>query len=184
MGRSRLLSRLGLAACLLLLLGGSESLGSQEKQQGPWEEDRRAVTEAAPWARARYEAVKKHLGAVGALSKQYWQYLACKVSQEGCEEEGKRKAGPSPGKLPPLPFLCPGNSSGTKRFPVPAWGSAPPAPVAAAGMGLPPLLGIQRVPQTRVLGQGVCSQPCGSVSLSEPAAARYPLWAPTPEAGQ
>lgn len=158
MGRSRLLSRLGLAACLLLLLGGSESLGSQEKQQGPWEEDRRAVTEAAPWARARYEAVKKHLGAVGALSKQYWQYLACKVSQEGCEEEGKRKAGPSPGKLPPLPFLCPGNSSGTERFPVPAWGSAPPAPVAAAGMGLPPLLGIQRVPQTRVLGQGVCLQ--------------------------
>uniref|UniRef100_A0A8C3D3B8 Torsin-3A n=1 Tax=Cairina moschata TaxID=8855 RepID=A0A8C3D3B8_CAIMO len=102
MGRSTLLSRLGLAACLLLLLGGSESLGSQEKQQGPWEEDQRAVTEAAPWARARYEAVKKHLGAVGALSKQYWQYLACKVSQEGCEEEGKRKAGPSPGWSLPL----------------------------------------------------------------------------------
>ncbi|NWW78367.1 TOR3A protein, partial [Climacteris rufus] len=27
------------------------------------------------------------LGAVGALSKQYWQYLACKVWQEGCDGE-------------------------------------------------------------------------------------------------
>ncbi|NXK92465.1 TOR3A protein, partial [Formicarius rufipectus] len=32
-------------------------------------------------------AVKKHLGAVGALSKRYWHYLACKVWQEGCEEK-------------------------------------------------------------------------------------------------
>ncbi|NWH80391.1 TOR3A protein, partial [Piaya cayana] len=64
----------GLGCCLLLLLlGGSAGQGPQ--------------AEEGPWGRTRYEAVKKHLGAVGALSKQYWQYLACRVWQEGCEGE-------------------------------------------------------------------------------------------------
>ncbi|XP_069718755.1 torsin-3A [Phaenicophaeus curvirostris] len=66
----------GLGCCLLLLLlllGGSAGQGPQ--------------AEEAAWGRARYEAVKKHLGAVGALSKQYWRYLACRLWQEGCGEE-------------------------------------------------------------------------------------------------
>lgn len=88
---------LGLACCLLLLLLGTGS-GGREEEQGP-------VAEGGPWGRTGYEAVKKHLGAAGALSKQYWQYLACKVWQEGCgeEEEAEEESGPSPGKRSP-PF--------------------------------------------------------------------------------
>ncbi|NWR76596.1 TOR3A protein, partial [Centropus unirufus] len=72
----------GLGCCLLLLLlGSSEGLGSSGEQRGPEEEE-------DPWGRARYEALEKHLGAVGAVSKRYWQLLACKVWQESCEEEG------------------------------------------------------------------------------------------------
>ncbi|NWZ63892.1 TOR3A protein, partial [Acrocephalus arundinaceus] len=91
MGQGRLPARRGLGWCallLLLLLGGSGSPGTtpppRAQEQGP-------VPEGAPWGRGRYEAVKKHLGAVGALSKQYWRYLACRVWQEGCEEEEKRQ---------------------------------------------------------------------------------------------
>ena len=108
MGQGRLPAHLGLACCLLLL-GGSGSLGSRgtKATRGPWEEEQGPVVEGGPWGRARYEAVKKHLGAVGALSKQYWQYLACKVWQEGCEEgeqeEEEEESSPSPGKhLPPF----------------------------------------------------------------------------------
>ncbi|POI30969.1 hypothetical protein CIB84_005279, partial [Bambusicola thoracicus] len=72
------------------------------KQRGPLEERQSAVTEAAPWGRARYEAVKKQLGAVGALSKQYWQYLACKVWQEGCGKVEEEKTSPGPGWSLPL----------------------------------------------------------------------------------
>ncbi|NXS34065.1 TOR3A protein, partial [Pomatostomus ruficeps] len=84
----------GLGCCilvLLLLLGGSGSPGTTPPPRGPWAEEQGPVPERGPWGRARYEAVKKHLGAVGALSKHYWQYLACKVWQEGCEEEEKEK---------------------------------------------------------------------------------------------
>lgn len=60
------------------------------------------MAEGEPWSGTRYEYVKKHLGAVGALSKQYWRYLTCKVWQEGCEEE-EEASSPSPGKhLPPF----------------------------------------------------------------------------------
>lgn len=108
MGRGTLLSRLRQACCLLLLLGDCGGLGSSGKQRELLEERQSAVTEAAPWGRARYEAVKKQLGAVGALSKQYWQYLACRVWQEGCGKE--EKTSPGPGKL--LPLLCLGRSDG------------------------------------------------------------------------
>ncbi|XP_032860361.2 torsin-3A [Tyto alba] len=103
MGQGRLPARLGLACCLLLLLGGSGGLGSrgamtwgqgEEEEQGP-------VVEGGRWGRARYEAVKQHLGAVGALSKQYWHYLACKVWQERCEEEEEEEQS-SPGWSLPL----------------------------------------------------------------------------------
>ncbi|XP_030311500.1 torsin-3A [Calypte anna] len=80
--------RLGLSSCLLLLLllGVSGDLGNRRTlPEGTWEE------EGELWSRARFEAVKKHLGAVGALSKRYWQYLACKVWQEGCEEEENKE---------------------------------------------------------------------------------------------
>ncbi|NXC25574.1 TOR3A protein, partial [Campylorhamphus procurvoides] len=44
--------------------------------------------------------------AVGALSRQYWRSLACKVWQEGCEEqkqqEEQKEPGPSPGWSLPL----------------------------------------------------------------------------------
>ncbi|NWU94621.1 TOR3A protein, partial [Upupa epops] len=83
MGQHRLLSRLGLALCLLLLLGGTGGRAGQ--QQGP-------VEERGPWGRARYEVMKKHLGAVGALSRQYWHYLACRVWKEDCEEEETEEA--------------------------------------------------------------------------------------------
>ncbi|NWI73174.1 TOR3A protein, partial [Dryoscopus gambensis] len=76
---------------LLLLLEGSGSPGTPPPPRGPWAEEQRAVPEGEPWGRARYEAVKKHLGAVGALSKQYWQYVACKVWQKGCEEEERER---------------------------------------------------------------------------------------------
>ncbi|NXY22818.1 TOR3A protein, partial [Atrichornis clamosus] len=99
MGRGRLPARLGLGCCVLLLLlplllgrsGGLGSPGTTPPPRGPWAEEQGPVPERAPRGRARYEAAKKHLGAVGALSKQYWQYLACKVWQEGCEEEEKEK---------------------------------------------------------------------------------------------
>uniref|UniRef100_A0A8C9G4H6 Torsin family 3 member A n=1 Tax=Pavo cristatus TaxID=9049 RepID=A0A8C9G4H6_PAVCR len=102
MGRGTLLSCLGPACCLLLLLGDYGGLGSRGKQRGPLEERQSAVTEAAPWGRTRYEAVKKQLGAVGALSKQYWQYLACNVWQEGCGKDEEEKTSPGPGWSLPL----------------------------------------------------------------------------------
>ncbi|NWX64799.1 TOR3A protein, partial [Promerops cafer] len=94
MGQARLPARRGLGCCvlvLLLLLGGSGSPGTTPPPRAPWAEEQGPVSEVGPWGRVRYEAVKKHLGAVGALSKQYWQYLACKVWQEGCEEEEKQQ---------------------------------------------------------------------------------------------
>ncbi|NXS48823.1 TOR3A protein, partial [Balaeniceps rex] len=103
MGQGRLPARLGLACCLLLLLEGSGGLGGRGPPRGPGEEEQGSVAEGGPWGRARYEAVKKHLGAVGAVSKQYWQYLACKVWQEGCEEEQEEEeAVPGPGWSLPL----------------------------------------------------------------------------------
>lgn len=102
MGRVRLPAPVGLVCCLLLLLGGS---GGQETAQGPGEEEQGPRAEGGLWGREKYEAVKKHLGAVGALSKQYWQYVACKVWHEGCQEEEEEEKEPSagPGKhLPPL----------------------------------------------------------------------------------
>ncbi|NXJ21822.1 TOR3A protein, partial [Dicrurus megarhynchus] len=81
---------------LLLLLGGSGSPGSPPPPRGPWAEERGAVPEGQPWGRARYEAVKKHLGAVGAVSKRYWQYVACKVWQQGCEEKEQEERESSP----------------------------------------------------------------------------------------
>ncbi|NXK10651.1 TOR3A protein, partial [Herpetotheres cachinnans] len=106
MGRGRLLAHLGLACCLLLLGGSGGGLGSQGTTMigGRWEGEQGAVAEGGPWGRARYEAVKKHLGAVGALSKRYWQYLACKVWQEGCEEEEEEEEEllPFPGWSLPL----------------------------------------------------------------------------------
>ncbi|XP_061860285.1 torsin-3A isoform X2 [Colius striatus] len=80
------------ARCLLLLLllaGGA----------APWGAQRGAGERGGT---ARYEAVKKQLGAVGAVSKQYWQYLACKVWQEGCEQEKEEESSPSPGWGLPL----------------------------------------------------------------------------------
>ncbi|NXB08371.1 TOR3A protein, partial [Cnemophilus loriae] len=94
MGRGRLPAPRGLGCCilvLLLLLGGSGSPGTAPPPRGPWAEEQGPVPERGPWGRTRYEAVKKHLGAVGALSKQYWQYVACKVWQEGCEEEKEQE---------------------------------------------------------------------------------------------
>ncbi|NXQ43787.1 TOR3A protein, partial [Catharus fuscescens] len=76
---------------LLLLLGGSGSPGTTPPPRPPWAEEQGPGPEGTPWGTVRYEAVKKHLGAVGALSKQYWQYLACKVWQEGCEEGEKQR---------------------------------------------------------------------------------------------
>lgn len=105
---------LGLACCLLLLLllllgGGAGGPGSRgpppPPRGGGREEEQGPVAEGGPWGRTGYEAVKKHLGAAGALSKQYWQYLACKVWQEGCgeEEEEEEESGPGPGKrFPPF----------------------------------------------------------------------------------
>lgn len=102
MGPARLPGPRGLGCfvlVLLLLLGGSGSPGTTPPPRAPWAEEQGAVPEGAPWGRVRYEAVKKHLG---ALSKHYWQYLACKMWQEGCEEEekqqGEREASPIPGK--------------------------------------------------------------------------------------
>uniref|UniRef100_A0A8B9N130 Torsin-3A n=1 Tax=Accipiter nisus TaxID=211598 RepID=A0A8B9N130_9AVES len=90
---------------LLLLGGGSGGPGSRgpppppPPPRGGREEEQGPVAEGGPWGRTGYEAVKKHLGAAGALSKQYWQYLACRVWQEGCgeEEEEEEESGPSPG---------------------------------------------------------------------------------------
>ncbi|XP_032923833.1 torsin-3A [Catharus ustulatus] len=94
MGQPRLPARRGLGGCvlvLLLLLGGSGSPGTTPPPRPPWAEEQGPDPEGTPWGTVRYEAVKKHLGAVGALSKQYWQYLACKVWQEGCEEGEKQR---------------------------------------------------------------------------------------------
>ncbi|NWQ76349.1 TOR3A protein, partial [Columbina picui] len=101
MGWVRLPVPLGLVCCLLLLLGG---LGGGGTPQGPWEEEQGSGAERGLWGTARYEAVKKHLGAVGALSKQYWQYVACKVWHEGCkeEEEEEKESSPGPGWSLPL----------------------------------------------------------------------------------
>ncbi|NXP44939.1 TOR3A protein, partial [Heliornis fulica] len=87
MGPGRLPAPLGPTGCLLLLLllllgGGPGALGSRGAARGPWDEEQGPVAEGKPWGRARYEAVKKHLGAVGALTERYWQYLA--LPGEGC----------------------------------------------------------------------------------------------------
>uniref|UniRef100_A0A8C4V9J5 Torsin family 3 member A n=1 Tax=Falco tinnunculus TaxID=100819 RepID=A0A8C4V9J5_FALTI len=85
----------GLACCLLLLLGGWGGRGAARAgEQGP-------AAAGGAWGAARYEAVERHLGAVGALPERYWRYLACKVWQEGCEEE-EGEPGPSPGWSLPL----------------------------------------------------------------------------------
>lgn len=95
MGQEALPALRGLGCCalllLLLLLGGSGSPGTAPPARQRWPEQRGAGPERELWDRARYEAVKKHLGAVGALSRQYWRYVACKVWQEGCEEEEEGK---------------------------------------------------------------------------------------------
>ncbi|NXK62376.1 TOR3A protein, partial [Sylvietta virens] len=94
MGQARLPARRGLGCCLLvllLLLGGWGSPGTPPPPRGPRAEQQGPGPEGGPWAKGRYEDVKKHLGAVGALSKQYWQYLACRVWQEGCEEEEEKQ---------------------------------------------------------------------------------------------
>ncbi|XP_068879033.1 torsin-3A [Aphelocoma coerulescens] len=103
MGPGRLPARRGLGCCvlvLLLLLEGSGSPGTPTPPRRHWAEEQGGVPEGKPWGTARYEAVKKHLGTVSALSKQYWQYVACKVWQEGCEEEEKepeeRQSSPIP----------------------------------------------------------------------------------------
>ncbi|NWW44986.1 TOR3A protein, partial [Pedionomus torquatus] len=101
MAPGRLPARLALACCLLLL-GGSAVLGSHGTPRGPWEEEQGPVAEGVPWGRVKYEAVKKHLRAVGALSKQYWQYLVCKMWQEECEEKKEEKSRPRPGWTLPL----------------------------------------------------------------------------------
>ncbi|XP_030350819.1 torsin-3A [Strigops habroptila] len=101
MGQGRLPALLGLACCLLLLRG-SGGLGSRGTTRWPWEEEQGPMAEGEPWSGARYDAVKKHLGAVGALSKQYWQYLTCKMWQEGCEEEEEEVSSPSRGWGLPL----------------------------------------------------------------------------------
>ncbi|NXS14460.1 TOR3A protein, partial [Neodrepanis coruscans] len=98
------MARLGLGCCilgLLLLPRGLESPGAPPRPRG---EERGPAVEGGLWDGARYEAVKKHLGAVGALSKQYWRFLACKVWQEGCEEEkeGEQKPSLNPGWSLPL----------------------------------------------------------------------------------
>lgn len=92
MGQARLPARRGLGCSvlvLLLLLGGSGSPGTSPQPRGAWPQEHGAEPQRGPWGTGRYEAVKKHLGAVGALSKQYWRYVACRVWQEGCEEEEK-----------------------------------------------------------------------------------------------
>ncbi|XP_071421068.1 torsin-3A [Pithys albifrons albifrons] len=110
MGQGEPPARLGLGCCLLGLLallalrGGSGSPGSPPPPRAvrhrPTGQGQGQPSSAG---HGGYEAVKKHLGAVGALSKQYWQYLACKVWQEGCEEkEEQREPGPSPGWSLPL----------------------------------------------------------------------------------
>ncbi|XP_063262645.1 torsin-3A [Prinia subflava] len=107
MGQGRLPARRGLGCCallLLLLLGGSGSPGTPPQPRGPWAQEPGAVPEGGPWGRGRYEAVKKHLGAVGALSKQYWRYLACRVWQEGCEEEEKQREEGEAGPIPSWSF--------------------------------------------------------------------------------
>ncbi|KAM4896211.1 torsin-3A [Sylvia borin] len=108
MGQARLPARRGLGCCvllLLLLLGGSGSPGTTPPPRGPWPQEPGAEPEGTPWGRERYEAVKKHLGAVGALSKQYWRYLACRVWQEGCEEEEeKRQEGREASPIPSWSF--------------------------------------------------------------------------------
>ncbi|NXP37800.1 TOR3A protein, partial [Leiothrix lutea] len=94
----------GLGCCvlvLLLLLGGSGSPGTAPRPRGPWPQEPGAEPERG---RGRYEAVKKHLGAVGALSKQYWRYLACRVWQQGCEEEEKQQEGREAGPIPSWSF--------------------------------------------------------------------------------
>ncbi|NXP71019.1 TOR3A protein, partial [Ramphastos sulfuratus] len=106
MGQDALWLPLGMACCLLLLLlGGSGGLGNRgtpptPPTRGPWEEERGPVAEVGPWRRVKYEAVKKHLGSLGALSKQYWQYLACKVWQEGCKEEEEEEERESSWSVP------------------------------------------------------------------------------------
>ncbi|NXD83885.1 TOR3A protein, partial [Halcyon senegalensis] len=91
MGQGALRAPLGLVCGLLLLLG-SGGLGSPgTATRRPWEEEPGPEAEGGAWGRVRYEAVKKHLGAVGALSKRGWQALACRVWREGCEEEEEER---------------------------------------------------------------------------------------------
>ncbi|NXR41953.1 TOR3A protein, partial [Zosterops hypoxanthus] len=94
MGQARLPAPRGLGCCvlvLLLLLGGSGSPGTPPPPRGPRPQEPGPEPEGGPWGRGRYEAVRSHLGTVGALSRQYWRYVACRLWQEGCQEEEKRE---------------------------------------------------------------------------------------------
>ncbi|XP_053247266.1 torsin-3A isoform X4 [Podarcis raffonei] len=58
----------------------------QARQSKPWER-RDAAQSSALQGSEHYERLRNHLGTMRALSRRYWQLLACRLWQEDCEEE-------------------------------------------------------------------------------------------------
>nr|XP_028588200.1 torsin-3A isoform X2 [Podarcis muralis] len=69
--------------CLCFLLTGAQG---QARQSKPWER-RDAAQSSASQGSEHYERLRSHLGTMRALSRRYWQLLACRLWQEDCEEE-------------------------------------------------------------------------------------------------
>ncbi|KAJ6657405.1 hypothetical protein lerEdw1_002572 [Lerista edwardsae] len=61
--------------------------GGHARQGGPWERREESQEGSILLGKEHYEKWQQHLGAVSALSKRYWLFLACRLWQQECEEE-------------------------------------------------------------------------------------------------
>lgn len=74
----------------LLSFGLSFSLMGVEghaRQGRPWGRREKSQEGSILLGKESYEKWQQHLGAVSALSKRYWLFLACMLWQQECEEE-------------------------------------------------------------------------------------------------
>ncbi|XP_053100080.1 torsin-3A [Hemicordylus capensis] len=69
--------------CLCFALMGAQG---QARQGRPWERREEGQGSSTLLGNAHYERLQKQLGTVSALSKRYWQFLACRLWQEEEEE--------------------------------------------------------------------------------------------------
>ncbi|XP_019357361.1 PREDICTED: torsin-3A isoform X1 [Gavialis gangeticus] len=79
-----------LTCALLLLLWRSNGLVGRGRHWAPKEDQAHAIGKEMQLGHD--ETMKRRLGTMHALSRQYWQYLACGLWQAGCEGEEDEQA--------------------------------------------------------------------------------------------